>query len=88
MEAKSTQFVSSRHVVRKVGWGIRLKSNSQAWFSGIMVQLPKKWERIWRGRRDVFGHVGFEVLVGCQADVQQAHGIRDNGLGEASQRFR
>lgn len=38
---------------------------------------------MWRDKTDAFGHVGYEVLVGCQADVQQAHGIRDNGLAES-----
>lgn len=83
MEAKSTQFVSSRHVVRRVGWGIRPRSNIQAWFTGIMVHLPKRWEGVWRGERDALEHVGFEVLVGCQADVQPEHGIRDNFMGES-----
>lgn len=43
----------------------------------------REMERCVRGKTDAFGHVGSEVLVGCQADVQQAHGIRDNGLGES-----
>ena len=80
-EAKSTQFVSSRQVVRRVRWGIRSKYNTEAWFSGIMVKLPKKFKGVGVGKIGAFGHVGSAVLMGCQADVQQAHGIRENGLG-------